>query len=816
MTFTRVGSAAVPAASPADAIFRDAVQLHQQGRPFQADALCVQVLRVNSRHAGAWHLRGVLALEGGAIQQGIDFIERSLKLQPAQPAAHSNIGNALLEQGQPERALARFERALRIKPDYPPALFNRGNALRALARAEEALASYGAVLALQPQHVTCLNNRALALLDLGRFAEATASLEQAVALQPTYTEALRNLAAALLKANRPEESLAACDRAVASEPQVAAAWFNRGNALVALDEPARALDSFARALQIRPEFVDCLINRGSAYLTLHRPHDALADFEQALVLNSKSALALNNAGNALLALGHPEAALARYDAALQLDPLGVDTLYNRGAALRDLRRFEAAAAAYGAVLALAPEHGEAAGNLFHVQMDACSWADYGELAARLRDDLERRRWVINPLSGLLLDVPQLQLACARGHVTRHYPQARHGLCPPVDPAAGRSRSLRVAYISADFREHPVSHLVTGVLERHDRSTIEVTGVALTAAEDSTPGRRMRAACDHFVDASGLADDQVAALLRERGIDIAVDLMGFTQGMRLGILAHRAAPVQVNYLGYAGTSGADFIDYLIADHEVIPAGAERWYAEQIVRLPHCYLPYDERCEMAQPPTRAAAGLPEQAFVFCAFTNSYKISPPVFDAWMWLLSRLPESILWLRAPPPQVRANLQREAASRGVEAHRLVFAPHVRSMAEHLGRQSLADLYLDTAPYNAHSTACDALWCAVPLVTCTGLGFASRVAASALRAAGLPDLVASDLAEYRQVALDLASNPQRLQQLRATLRRERAALPLFNSAAYVSHLEAAYHGMQQRALCGGRPAAFSVPAMPPPG
>ena len=810
MSFHPVGSKTAPAATGVESIFQEAVQLHRQGRPFQADALCAQALQVNARHAGAWHLRGLLALESGDVEQGIAWIERSLKLQPAQPAAHSNIGNALLGQGRAESALERFERALRLKPDYALALFNRGNALRAIGRTQDALVSFDAALALLPAHVLCLNNRGLTLLDLGRCEQAIATLERAVALAPRCAEALCNLGAALLRAGRAQDSLAACERALACAPDDAAAWFNRGNALVGLDQPCSALESFTRALQIRPEFPDCLINRGSTYLGLHRSRDALADFERVLELQPRAVLALNNAGNALLALGQSEAALQRYEAALRIDPQAVDTLYNRGAALRDLGRFEEAAVAYSAVLQLSPGHAEAAGNLFHVQMDGCSWDRYAELAASLQEDLGRQRWIINPLSGLLLDAPELQLACARGHITRQYGRLRAAERPPADPAAGRSRPLRVAYLSADFREHPVAHLVTPVLERHDRACVEVVGVALSAAQDSAQGRHMRAACDQVIEAAEMADEELAALLRGRGIDVAVDLMGFTQGMRLGVFAHRAAPVQVGYLGYAGTTGADFMDYLIADHEVIPQGAEHWYAEQIVRLPNCYLPYDDRAAIAPPPTRAAAGLPEEALVLCAFTNAYKINPVLFDVWMSLLREVPRAVLWLRASAPQVRANLQREAVSRGVEAHRLLFAPHVGSMTEHLARQSLADLYLDTAPYNAHSTACDALWCAVPLITCPGKGLASRVAASALRAAGLAELVAGDLGEYHRLALRLANEPSQLRHLRDRLSGARLQLPLFNTAAYTRQLETAYRGMQERALRDGRPSAFSVP------
>ena len=320
---------------------------------------------------------------------------------------------------------------------------------------------------------------------------------------------------------------------------------------------------------------------------------------------------------------------------------------------------------------------------------------------------------------------------------------------------------------------------------------------------------MRGAFDRFIEVTERNDRDVARMLRDLEVDVAVDLMGFTEGMRLGIFAHRCAPVQVNYLGYAGTTGAPYMDYLLADEVVVPRGQEQWYSERIVRLPHCYLPNDGRREIGIVPTRAEAGLPEHGLVFCAFTNAFKINPPVFAIWMRLLRNVPGSVLWLRGMAAEARENLRREAQSHGVEPDRLVFAPYAPNMAAHLARQSLADLYLDTLPYNAHSTTCDALWAGVPVLTCMGEGFASRVAASALNAVGLPELVANSLEQYEGKALELAQDPQRLRELRAKLAQQRIASPLFDTAGYCHQLEAAYRAMNQRVLRGEAPAGFAV-------
>ena len=808
MTPQALGLAAAEGSARVATMFQQALIAQQQGRAQHAEELCASLLEADPGHCGAWHLRGLLALQGGRADEGIEWLERSVVLDPHQPAAHSNLGNAWLTRGEPQRALASFERALRLKPDYAVALFNRGNALRELGRREEALSSYDEALRLNGSHVAAHNNRGLVLLELGRAGEALSAFEQVVQLDPAFAEGQRNRAAALLKLERPAEALAAYDGLRAVRPQDAEVWCGHGCALLALGRLQDARASFTRSLDLDPTQLDSLINRGHALQLLHRPAAALGDYERALAHSPDALRALNNSGNALLELGNAQAALARYDRALAVAPRDPDTLYNRGAALHALKRYDESAQCYTELLRLAPGHDYALGGLFHLRMDYCSWGDYVSLESQLREALRRDREGVNPRSVLLCDSPQLQLRSAQVFARDKYIEQRSlGPCAVRARAAGER--LRVAYVSADFGEHPVSHLLVGVLERHDRKHFEPIGVSLRARNSGPFEQRVRAAFDRFIETGERSDEEVARLLRALEVDVAVDLMGYTQGLRLGIFAHRAAPVQATYLGYAGTTGAPYMDYLIADEVVIPAGEERYFSESVVRLPHCYLPNDDRRPIAPLPTREAAGLPSSGVVLCAFTNAYKINPPVFAVWMRLLREIAGSVLWLRGMGEAARGNLQREAQRCGVASSRLVFAPQVAGMAEHLGRQSLADLYLDTQPYNAHSTACDALWAGVPVLTCAGRSFASRVAASVLRAVGLPELITHTLQEYEAQALELLRAPAKLGELREKLSRQRLTAPLFDTERYTRHLERAYLAMHERAALGAPPAAFNI-------
>ena len=371
---------------------------------------------------------------------------------------------------------------------------------------------------------------------------------------------------------------------------------------------------------------------------------------------------------------------------------------------------------------------------------------------------------------------------------------------PADAAPIPRRSprdkIRIGYFSADFRRHAVSYLVADLFERHDRGKFEVLGFSFGADKDDMTDR-IAASMDRFVDVLSLSDRDVVELCRELELDIAVDLMGLTRHHRPGIFAQRAAPIQVNYLGYPGTMGADYIDYLIADSTLIPESAQHHYTEKIVYLPDSYQANDSRRPIsAKPCTRAAEGLPENAFVFCCFNAANKIAPPVFDLWMRILAQVPGSVLWLLEDLPLATANLRKEAARRGIAPERLIVARPL-PLAEHLARERLAGLFLDTFPYGAHTTASDALWVGVPVLTRIGETFASRVAASLLRAIDLPELITTTPAEYEALAIELALNPERLRGLREKLARNRLTTPLFDTAAFTRHIESAYTAIYSR-------------------
>jgi protein O-GlcNAc transferase len=824
--------------------FSRATALLQQGQTAAAEALCAEVIRLQPRHSDAFHVLGVLMIQRGDANGGIELLRKSLEIDPDHVLAHCNLGNALRDLGQPWQALVcygralqlmpdfagahynhgtalldlkrvhealdSFDRALALQPDYPEAYINRGNALRVLGRLREALDSYQRAWSLQPDSPTVLENGARVLRELGHPQEALAVCDRLLALQPGHPEGLSERGNILLDLQRPEEALACFDRAVPLHPQPAMALYNRGNAWLHMRRYDSALADYDGALQVKPDLAVAWCNRGLSLWGLDRQSEAVASFDQAVSIEPELADAFDARGKALRALNRHEDALADFERALALRPGVPDVLNRRATTLRDIRRYDEAARCYDELLNAAPDYEYALGNAAHARLQVCDWSGYGKYVSRIEESVLGGRRVCLPGHFLMISSSAAaQLQCARTFLTD-----TQG-APPAALWTGeryRHDKIRVAYVSGDFRHHAVSLLMAGVFEQHDRGRFETIVISLQPEENSAMGRRVRAAFDRFIDVSDKGDHDIAALMREAEIDIAVDLMGFTGGNRNAIFAHRPAPVQVGYLGYPGTSAAPYIDYILGDEFVIPDTTRRHYQEQVVYLPECFQANEER-RIAGPGvvTRQEAGLPESALVLCSFNTSYKINPHCFDIWMRLLQTVSTSVLWLVADDTTVENNLRREAISRGVDANRLIFARWLQ-YSEHLARLHCADLFLDTLPFNAGTTASDALWAGVPLLTCSGEAFAARMAGSLLTALGLSELITHTLEEYEALAMKLVTNPAMLAQLRDKLARNRSTAPVFNAGRFCRHLESAYVRMWERSERGETPESFAVPPL----
>lgn len=580
--------------------------------------------------------------------------------------------------------------------------------------------------------------------------------------------------------------------------------FNYANVLRALDKTDDALAWLAKVIALSPNFADAHLNRGAILLAQKELHGAIAEFDRAIAIAPSSA-AFANRGSAFHQLDHLDEAHDNYQRAVELAPSDPQNHFVLSEVLAQMDRHDEAIEALERTVALDKAFPFALIKLVASRRKRADWRSFEREQAAL-DEAVESGVAIDPLTFFhASSSPAHQLACAKTFVAKAAPE-RGAAIPRTPSPVSR---LRVAYLSADFRNHATAHLTAGLFEEHDRERFDVSAISYGPDDHSKMRNRLKAAFERFEDVSHLADEDVVKLIRRLDIEVLVDLGGFTTGARPEILARRAAPIQVNYLGFPGTMGASYIDYIMADRIVIPEGEQKHYAEKVIYLPDSYQVTDARRPLLpNAPARSEVGLADDAFVYCAFNRTSKITPPLFDVWMRLLTRTPGSVLWLLEEDPIATENLRREAVARGIAAERIVFAPFVPA-DEHLARHQLADLFLDTLPYNAHTTASDALWAGLPVLTCLGTAFAGRVAASLLNAVGLPELVTRSLDEYEGLALRIAHDSELRTALKSKLAMHRSTWPLFDTVGMTRHIEKAFNEMWRRHCAGEAPAPFAV-------
>ena len=720
-------------------------------------------------HALNLHQAGQIAAAELAYQAILDQ-------HPDNPHALHYLGVCKYQQGEHERAVALIRMALSQDERLPMAQNNLGLALKEMQAFDEALQSFSKAIEQNPDNALAYNNRGLVFHELKSEDMACRDYESAVQINPGFAEALLNLGKSYGELKNHTEAIACFDRAIALKPDMAEAYASRGQAHHAQNHAEAALADYERATTLLPDVVEYQVSRCGMLYETRRYEKALACYDGLMAKVPDSAVAHANRGNTLSAL----------------------------------KRYEEATQSLEKALAIQPDLSYAAVDYLFNKLRCCNWENLEKTILDVLGNIDKHTLLANPLPILAIpSTPMQQQRCAMTYVQDCYPAISEQF------GQGESRChdrIRIAYFSSDFRDHPVAHLTAQLFEYHDRAKFEVFGISTGVACEGAWRKRLSTAFDHFHDVSTKSDQEIAETIRQLEIDILINLNGHTAGARTTVFAYRPAPVQVNYLGFPGTMGADYIDYVIADPVVIPHELRPFYTEKIACLPHCYMTNDTTKTVSDREfSRAELGLPENGFVFCCFNNHYKISPDVFDIWMRLLMRVEGSVLWLRKCDANVMRNLREQAQQRSIDPDRLVFASRMERLEDHLARHRQADLFLDTFYYGAHTTASDALWAGLPVLTRLGDAFAGRVAASLLKAAGLSELIAATPEAYETLALELAKHPLRLAALRSKLATNRDTQPIFDTALFTRHIETAYLRMWKRAEAGLPPDDISVPA-----
>jgi predicted O-linked N-acetylglucosamine transferase (SPINDLY family) len=711
-------------------------------------------------------------------------------------------GLALHDAGQFEQAKAIYEEILKLHPEHFDSIVLLGAIAIQTKQWVAALDLYAKALIINPNSAIVFCNQSIALKELKRFEEALASYDKAIELKHDYAEAYNNRGNVLKELKRFAEALASYDKAIEISGDYAEAHYNRGNVLNELKLLEPSLASYDRAIEMKRDYSEVYLNRGNVLKKLNRFDEALVSYDKAIELKPDDAEAYLNRGNVLKELKRFDEALISYDKAVEFKSDYAEAYFNLGKMLNECKLLDEELACYKKAIELKPDYEYLFGTLLHAKMHTCCWQEFEENIENLslQINLGKKSSPSFPVLGLI-DSLSIQHKASEIWVSDKYPFNTSLGAIPKYP---RKEKIRIGYFSSDFHNHATAYLMAELFERHDKTNFEC--IAFSFGPDLLDEMRVRLmkAFDQFIDVQFKRDKDIASLSREMNIDIAVDLKGVTDNNKTEIFSYRAAPIQVNYIGYPGTMAAEYMDYIIADPTLIPEESQQYYSEKIVYLPKSYQVNDRERKIATTVfTKEDLGLPKDGFVFCCFNNNYKITPPIFDGWIRILKAVEGSVLWLLEDNPTAGINLRKEAQARGLDPSRLVFANRMQS-SEHLARHRTADLFIDTLPCNAHTTASDALWAGLPVLTCMGKSFASRVAASLLNAIDLPELVTTTQEQYEVLAIELATNPEKLKAIKDKLEHNRLTTALFDTPRYTLHIEAAYKQMYERYQAGLSP------------
>jgi protein O-GlcNAc transferase len=703
-------------------------------------------------------------------------------------------GRAYLEAEDFSQAECKFIKSLELIPDRASTLTNLSAVQFKLKKYSEARATAQKAISVESDNSEAYLNLGLIEKELQNFESALKFFDKALSLKPDYAESWSNKGNVLNELKRYDEAIAHFDKALSLKPDYAESWSNKGNVLNELKRYDEAIAHFDKALSLKPDYAESWSNKGNVLNELKRYDEAIAHFDKALSLKPDYAESWSNKGNVLNELKRYDEAIAHFDKALSLKPDYAESWSNKGNVLNELKRYDEAIAHFDKALSLKPDINWVFGDLLHTKMKICSWSGLADSIEILSAKVMANEKVTQPFSPLALNDDTL----LHKRSSEVYIQAKYPLNNYLGAISKRSgnQKIRVGYFSADLRSHAVSILTAELFELHNKDGFEIFAFSFGGDDKDPMQLRLSRAFNQFIDVSNLSDMEIAKLSRELCVDIAVDLGGHTARCRTGIFSYRAAPIQLSYIGYLGTMGAGYYDYLLADRITIPEELQKSYSEKIAYIPSYQANDRTRSISDKIFTRADLGLPETGFIFCCFNSNYKILPTSYDCWMRILNAVEDSVLFLYAENHWAEENLKKEAKARGINSSRLVFGKRMPN-DEYLSRYQICDLFLDTFPYNAGTTASDALWVGLPVLTLIGRSFASRVAASILSAIELSELITNTRQEYEGLAIELAKNPHKLAQIKKRLKENRLTAPLFDTPLFTKNLEAAYIKMHER-------------------
>jgi len=750
-----------------------------------------KVLSIKSDFAEAHSSLGIALKNMDQLDDAALSYQKAITIKPDYLEAHNNLGNIFKDLGQLDDAVQSYQKAIAIKPDYPTLHNNLGIAFKELNQLDDAVSSYKKAISINPDYPDSHNNLGVTLFELGQLDNAVSSYKKALAINPDYAEAYNNLGTALKDLGQFKNAVQSYEKALAISPDYAEAHNNLGNMLKKLGRLDDAILSYEKALTINSDDVDTHNNLGNAFLKLERLDDANNSYEKALVINPNYADTYYNLGFLLLKLERAEDALKSNEKALSLKPKFAEGYAAKGRILTELEQHDKALESYAIASDIDPSLAYNFGTLLNTKMMLCHWDNLPTLLSELKTKINNNEKATTPFDLLgLIDDPGISKKNTEIYANEEFPKSDS---LPQIKSYPKHKKIRIGYFSADFKLHPVATLTAELYETHDRNRFEIHAFSFGPDTKDEMNLRIKAGVDHFHDVCAISDKDIALLARSFEIDIAVDLGGYTSDSRIGIFAMSAAPIQISYIGYLGTMGANYYDYLVADLIMIPKENQKYYSEKIVYLPNFQVNDSKESLPEMTFTRQDIGLPEEGFVFCCFNNTYKITPTTFDSWAQILKSVKGSVFLIFADSQSTKDNLTKEIIFRGVDPKRLIFADSL-PRSEYLARYRVADLFLDTLPYNAGTTASDALRMGLPVLTLKGNSYPSRMASSIIHSVNMPELITSSQEDYESLAIELAIDLEKLKIIKDKLLSNLSTAPLYDTPLFTKSLESAFSKM----------------------
>ena len=787
--------------------FKKAILLFQKREFKGAKNICDEILEIEPKNFDVMHLYGIICYQTKDYALSAELINKAVKINSNNAEAYNNLGIAFKKLNKFDSALESLNQAIKINPKFFEAYNIRGLIFIELERLNEALESLNKALEINPNYAEAYYNQGNLLCEMKKFNEAISSYNKAIKINPNYSKAYNNLGIIFKKLKKSDSALESFNKAVEINPNFAEAYNNQGNVLCEMKKFNEALSCYNKTIKINPNFAEAYNNRANILNEFKKFNEALEDCNKVIKINPKNAQAYNNRAIIQNKLEQHNMAIESLNLAIQYNPNYAEAYYNQGNLLCEMKKFNEAISSYNKAIKINPNLDYLLGRLIFSKHCISEWKSFAKDLKDISDKILKKYKICTPLQSLrFFDSPELQKITAQTYVKEKYSD-KNDLIHITNKKL--NKKIRIGYYSADFYNHAMSSLLTNLYELHDKSKFELFAFSFGPERKDEMYYRISAAFDQFIDVKLKSDDEIMKLSRELKIDVAIDLMTFTQYHRFEIFTKRCAPIQINYLGYPGTSGASCFDYIIADKTLIPKKNQKYYSEKIIYLPDTYQVNDSKRKISDKVfTRKELSLPKDSFVFCCFNQSSKINPEIFYIWMNLLKSINNSVLWILPQNEIAVKNLQKEATIRNVNPDRIKFAQDME-MSEHLARHKAADLFIDTFPYNAHTTASDALWAGLPVLTLMGESFASRVAGSLLNAIDLPELITHTKKEYEDKAIELANNKSLLNEIRNKLNKNRLIKPLFNTKLFTKNLEKAYLMIYEKYINNKKPENIEI-------